>query len=477
MKNLSLKNMSSSVHVKEVVLITASKPTPTHNLRLSALDSQPFLRFTIEYLLVYKPSPGLDRVTTTARIKAALGRALVPYYPLAGRVRVRTDGTGLEVVCRNQGALFIQAVSDYSSTDFESGPPKYCKQWWKLLSLHVVDVLNGAPPLVIQLTWLSDGGATLAVGFSHCLCDGIGSADFLNYFASLASGKLREAAESLKVKPVCWARHLVDPRTIRSISNVVVNHHHHHPEFKKVTDTCGFLSRFTEERLVPTSISFDKKRLNELKKSAGAMPDGLPSKSYTSFEVLAAHVWRSWAKALNLPSKQVLKLVFSVNIRNRVKPSLPSGYYGNAFVLGCAQTSAKELVEKGLGDAAELIKRAKERVDDGYVREVAESVSWERGKACPDSVGVLIMSQWSRLGLDKVDLGMGRPVEVGPVVTDRYCLLLPVCEESEEGGVKVNLAVPTSAVDQYLCLLSNPNSSDLLLSSCSNYHYPDMQHY
>lgn len=450
--------MTSSVQVEEVVLVNATKPTPTHNLRLSALDSQLFLRFTIEYLLVYRPSQGLDRATTTARVKAALGRALVPYYPFAGRVRIRPDGSGLEVVCRNQGALFIQATSDYSSTEFDSGTPRYCKQWWKLLSLHVVDVLNGAPPLVIQLTWLSDGGATLAVGFSHCLCDGIGSADFLNFFASIASGK-PEAAELLKATPVVWDRHLVDQRTSTigvtncSIGNAVVNHHIHHPEFKKVPDTCGFLSRFSQERLVPTSISFDKKRLSELKKSA-AMPDNyLSSISYTSFEVVAAHVWRSWAKALNLPSKQVLKLLFSVNIRNRVKPSLPSGYYGNAFVLGCAQTTVKELVEKGLGEAAELIKRAKERVEDGYVREVMESVSWERGGACPDSVGVLIMSQWSRLGLDKVDLGMGRPAQVGPVVSDRYCLLLPACDHSE--GVKVNLAVPTSAVDQYLYLLRN----------------------
>lgn len=33
--------------------------------------------------------------------------------------------------------------------------------------------------LVVHLTWLSDGGATLAVGFNHCLCDGIGSDEFL----------------------------------------------------------------------------------------------------------------------------------------------------------------------------------------------------------------------------------------------------------------------------------------------------------
>ncbi|KAL3365534.1 hypothetical protein AABB24_010582, partial [Solanum stoloniferum] len=372
--------MSSSVLVKEAILITPSEPTPIQVLPLSALDSQLFLRFTIEYLLVYKPSRHvLDKPAAVNRIKAALGRALVPYYPLAGRVRARTNGSaGLEVVCRAQGAAFIQAASDLTAKEFE-GAPRHNTQWRKLLSLQITDVLKGAPPLVVQLTWLSDGSATLGVGFNHCLCDGIGSAEFLNLFAELAT------------------------------------------------------------------VTFNRSRVNELKKLLT-----YSQSSCTSFEVLSAHIWKSWATSLNLPPNQTLKLLFTINIRNRVQPSLPIGYYGNGFVLGCAQSSARDLVEKGLGYAVGLVKRAKERVDDEYVREVVESVS--SNGTSPDSVGVLIMSQWSKLGLEKVDIGMGRPVEVGPVCCDRYCILLPVYDQKD--SVKVNVAVPTSAIDKYLYLLN-----------------------
>ncbi|CAI9091749.1 OLC1v1026855C1 [Oldenlandia corymbosa var. corymbosa] len=441
---------SNSVRVKEAILVKPSEPTPTQVLRLSALDSQLFLRFTVEYLLVYNPHPaGLDKSNTLARLKSALAKSLVPYYPLAGRVRARADGSGLEVVCRGQGAVFIEANSDCTVPEFERAP-KYSTEWRKLLSLHVEDVLMGAPPLVVQLTWLEDGGATLGVGFSHCLCDGIGSGEFLNSFAELASGNYSKRISLKPTTPVIWSRHLMDPPTpFRQPPPYPAGHHH--PEFKKVPDTCGFLNRFREERLVPTSITFDRKCLNELKRSAVSTSSS--STTCTSFEVLSAHIWRSWAKALNLPSKQIVKLLFSINIRNRVKPNLPNGYYGNAFVLGCAETSVKELTENGLGHATEMVKRAKERVDEGYVREVVESVSW-KNRAVPDSVGVLILSQWSRLGLNRVDFGMGRPVEVGPVCCDRYCILLPVnkCEERE--AVKVNLAVPTGAVDQYVHLLT-----------------------
>lgn len=443
------KKMATSVRVKEAVMVSPCEPTPARVLTLSAIDSQLFLRFTIEYLFVYKARPGLDHGATTACVKAALAKALVPYYPLAGRVRAKPDGSSLEVVCRAQGALFIEAASDrFSITDFERAP-KYVTQWRKLLSLHVADVLKGAPPLVVQLTWLKDGAAAVGVGINHCLCDGIGSAEFLNSFAELASG--RRGVLLTEPRPV-WERHLLDPLPVRlPCSNSVTTH----PEFNRVPDLCGFLTRFSNERLAPTSITFEQRHLNQLKNLATSTnPPSNTESSYTSFEVLSAHVWRSWARALNLPSNQVLKLLFSVNFRDRVKPSLPSGYYGNAFVLGCAQTSVKDLVEKGLGYASALVRSSKERVDTEYVTRLVESVS--HSSASPDSVGVLIVSQWSRLGLEKVDFGMGSPNHVGPICCDRYCLLLPVSDQRD--AVKVMVAVPTSAVDKYNYLARSPYS-------------------
>ncbi|XP_011035903.1 PREDICTED: taxadien-5-alpha-ol O-acetyltransferase-like [Populus euphratica] len=435
--------MANSVHVKEAVVIKPSEPTPSRVLSLSALDSQLFLRFTVEYLFVFKARPGLDQSLITTRVKAALAKILVPYYPLAGRVRAKPGGSSLEVVCRSQGAVFMEAVSDLTINDFDRAP-RYVTQWRKLLSLNVSDVLKGAPTLVIQLTWLKAGDATLGVGFNHCVCDGIGSAEFLNSFAELAVSQNR--VSDLKPQPI-WDRYLFDPiKASHCYSASVI-------EFNGVPDLCGFATRFSNEKLVPTSIIFDKRWLNELKKLA-LSTSGPVELAYTSYEALSAHVWRSWARALNFPSNQILKLLFSINVRNRVKPSVPSGYYGNAFVLGCAQTSVKDLAEKGLGYAAMLIKRAKERVDNEHVRSVIELVS--QARACPDSVGVLIMSQWSRLGLERVDFGMGKPVHVGPICTDRYCLILPV--HNQQDAVKVTVAVPASGVDKYEFLVRSPYS-------------------
>ncbi|KAL8539260.1 hypothetical protein ACS0TY_001038 [Phlomoides rotata] len=425
--------MATSVLVKQQVVITPSHPTPNHILQLSALDSQLFLRLTVATLLVYKPSNGVDRASITNNVKSALGRVLVPYYPLAGRVRSRADGSGLEVDCRAQGALFIDAVSN--STFYELvRAPKRTDQWREFLSLHVVDVLEG-PPLVVQLTWLSDGGAALAVGISHCLCDGTGFGQFLSSVGQLAMGD--RGLDELNPKPV-WSRHLLGPMSSESTCVSSLNH----PEFRSVADISGFTTRYAQEQLIPTSMIFDKNKLNELKKSTKSRP--------TSFDVLSAHVWRSWAKALNLPSNQIVKLIFTVNIRQRVNPNLPSGYYGNAFVFGCAETSVGDLTVKGLGYAMKLVMRAKERVGDGYVREVVELVSWNR--YCVDSVCTLIMTQWVRHGVD-IDFGIVKPVHVGPVCPGKICRLVLV--SSVPTLIQVSIAIPSSVVAQYLYFLEN----------------------
>ncbi|KAK4756724.1 hypothetical protein SAY87_006851 [Trapa incisa] len=443
----------SAIHIREAVVVTPSEPTPATVLPLSALDTQPFLRFTIEYLLIYELAHYQDRCFTVARIKSALAQALVPYYPLAGRVRHSPHGGGgLEVVCRAQGAVFIEAVSEQVAAGFRKAP-RHVSQWRRFLSLHVPDVLQGAPPLVVQLTWLRDGNAAIGVGINHCLCDGIGSGEFLQTFSDLARRGLvgGGGGDELQWRPV-WDRHLVD--SVGSPHETSLDDHDLGTapvaDLGRDTDVCGLTSRFSRERLVPTAVVFNGGFLDELKEAASStcQSSRRSTSTYTSFEVLSAHVWRTWARSLNLPSKQTLKLMFSVNIRNRVKPGIPSGYYGNAFVLGCAESSVRDLTEKGLGHVAELVKQAKARVNASYVRVIIDSVrGGTRGGVMTNA---LIMSQWSTLGLDKVDFGMGKPVEVSPVCCDRYCLILPRGGGGDRrDGVKVMVAVPASAVEKY----------------------------
>ncbi|ONK73673.1 uncharacterized protein A4U43_C04F34090 [Asparagus officinalis] len=148
-----LSTMTKSVEIqdciypREALLITPSKTTPRYTLYLSNLDDQPFLRFSIRYLYVYK------RSTCVEKLKNSLSRVLVDYYPLAGRVRASSAYEGkLEVECNGEGALFAEGYLDLSAEEFLEGSRLPNRSWRKLLYRMEGQGFLGVPPLVIQVS-------------------------------------------------------------------------------------------------------------------------------------------------------------------------------------------------------------------------------------------------------------------------------------------------------------------------------------
>lgn len=254
--------MCRSVQIKAEELIKPSDPTPSTVLSLSLLDAQHFLRYTIEFLFVYESNTlsfenSLDRLAFVTQFKAALAKALELYYPLAGRVRIKTEGLGLEVVCEDQGITFIEAVSDYIISDFRSIPQDK-DQWRELLSFHIPDEFDSGPCLAFQLTWLQGGnGVAISLGYKHTMIDGIGVGRFLTYL-----GRLVKQGVDIELDPKpTWDRYLLDSVTTFKTMEPP-------SEFNEIVDISGIGSRFFEERLVPTSTVFDRTTLQKLKNVA-----------------------------------------------------------------------------------------------------------------------------------------------------------------------------------------------------------------
>jgi len=59
----------------------------------------------------------------------------------------------------------------------------------------------------------------------------------------------------------------------------------------------------------------------------------------------------------------------------------------------------------------------------------------------------LVISQWARLGLEEVDFGEGKPLHMGPLTSDIYCLFLPVAGDAN--AVRVLLSVPETMVERF----------------------------
>ncbi|XP_008784949.1 alcohol acyltransferase 9 [Phoenix dactylifera] len=410
----------------EPTLVKPSSTTPRHTLYLSNLDDQKFLRFSIKYLYLYKRSVEVEV------LKESLSKVLVEYYPLAGRLRIsEEDGEKLEVDCNGEGALFAEGYVDLSVAEFLEGSRKPNRSWRKLLYRVEAQSFVSVPPLVVQATHLSCGGLILTTSINHCLCDGIGSAQFLHAWAQITA----KPNANLPVTPF-HGRHALKPRTPPCIPFF-------HPEFNGPPAGEPAVELLTQlllsQPLVPVAVTFTASQILHLKKQC------VPSIKCTSFEVLASHVWRAWIRSLDPPPSLRVKLLFSVSVRKRLKPELPRGFYGNGFVLGCAETSVDRLVTSNARYGVKLVQEAKASLDDDYIRSMIDLLEARRGK--PDLSSTLVISPWSKLGLEDLDFGVGRPLHMGPLASEIYCLFLPVIGDLHAFTMLVS--VPQSIADRF----------------------------
>ncbi|GJN06091.1 hypothetical protein PR202_ga23779 [Eleusine coracana subsp. coracana] len=395
----------------EPAVVRPSQPTPRHTLYLSNLDDQRFLRFSIKYLYVFTA----DAAVAADALRTALARVLVDYYPLAGRLRPSDDDDGKLVVdCNAEGALFAEAeLPDLTADEFLRGRARPHKSWRKLLYRVEAQSFVAVPPLVVQVTRLGCGGMVLCTAINHCLCDGIGTAQFLHAWARAVRGDDAGRAPAAAAVP----RPPRPAPTLPATSAV-----------PRVADLHGAAPPPSEAcQCAPSSLKW-----------------------CTSFEALAAHVWRAWVRALDPPASLRVKLLFSVNARRRVKPELPRGFYGNGFVLGCAESTAAQLTASSASaprHGVRLVKEAKECVDDEYVRSMVDLLEERRG-ARPDLAASLVISAWTRLGLEDLDFGGARgPAHMGPLTSEIYCVFLPVVGDPD--GVNVLVSVPQAVADKF----------------------------
>jgi len=113
------KTVKLGVVRKEPQLVGPAQPTPREIKEVSDIDDQKGLWCQLPAILFYQAGadPSMHGKDPIKVIKEGLAKALVFYYPLAGRLRAG-PAAKLVVDCTGEGVLFIEAKAEAKLEDF-----------------------------------------------------------------------------------------------------------------------------------------------------------------------------------------------------------------------------------------------------------------------------------------------------------------------------------------------------------------------
>uniref|UniRef100_A0ACD5ZBA9 Uncharacterized protein n=1 Tax=Avena sativa TaxID=4498 RepID=A0ACD5ZBA9_AVESA len=402
--------MASSAALKFTVrrqpaeLVTPAGPTPRELKRLSDIDDQDGLRFHVPVIHFFRRRGWKDPV---AVLRDAVARALVHYYPFAGRLR-ELEGRKLAVDCTGEGVLFVEADADVRLEHFgDALQPPFPGIDELMFDVPGSDALLDAPLLLFQVTRLACGGFVFGVRMQHTMADGSGLVQLLEAIAELARG-----APVPTLWPV-WGRYLLEappPGDDRTPSSSFEHREYDEmPDYAdRGNDTAGIMAL---EDMAHHSYFFGPREVAALRSH---LPPNLRNDA-TTFEILTGCLWKCRTAALSPAPHKEMRMICILNLRGRrhVVGSIPRGYYGNALAFPVAISTAGDLGANPVGYAVELVRKAKREVDMEYMRSVA-ALMVRRRRPQFSVENAYLVSDVSKSGFRDLDFGWGTPVYAGP---------------------------------------------------------------
>ncbi|KAK7315417.1 hypothetical protein VNO77_33963 [Canavalia gladiata] len=301
--------------------VIPSEATPKR--RLSMSESDDVVRWThATTIYIYKGNHN-DKNFIIKSLSDSLSKILVHYYPLAGRLNW-IGGGRVELECNAKGALLLEAESTKTLAEYGHFSPN--EPIDELIPIvDYTQPIEEIPLLLVQLTRFQGGKEGLAIGvsISHPLVDGVAAISFFNSWAKLCRG---ESLDPHEISPFL-------DRTIFKSQYPPSSPLFDHQEFKTPPLILG-KSDAIEEKSKQTAVALlrlTSEQVEKLKKKTNdhSLKEGF--RSYSRFEVIVAHVWRTLCMARQLDDQQQSVVRILVDIRRRLDPPLPNGVVEHLF--------------------------------------------------------------------------------------------------------------------------------------------------
>ncbi|XP_048548549.1 putrescine hydroxycinnamoyltransferase 1-like isoform X3 [Triticum urartu] len=390
------------VQVVESCFVTPAVDTLRKALWLSALDLMLANRGYNPLVHFYRRCPGTettDDFFSVTKLKTALGKALVGFYPMAGRLRVDADGR-LEIGCNSKGMLFLVARSQLTIDDFSDLKPSP-----RLRRLFVPQMLS-AEVCATQVTFFKCGGVALGTAVHHGTMDGISTFHFFQTWSTFS----------------------------RDGDRAVIN----------LSQPLG--------PVVNEVFTLRKDQLSTLKRICGGS-------GVSTFSAVSAHLWQCMCLARQLPPNSTTRLAFAANIRRAMTPPFPDGYFGNAVINVSVADEARGITSGDLAYIAHRIKDTLGRVDDELVRSAVDYLELDQAKRDNSpAIGNLLATDmrvvsWLSMPLYDVDFSWGKPLAVLRAESNRGGFAHLVDSAHGDGSVHIVMCIDATILKEFKRLL------------------------
>ncbi|XAR57414.1 hypothetical protein NMG60_11025548 [Bertholletia excelsa] len=395
-------------------MVKPAQERPNEVMALSDVDQATALTHVL-LVHFYAPNSHLLQENAVQTLKDSLSKALVLFYPAAGRLQW-TNTSRLELNCNSTGVPFVDAKSDATIGDFGDFLPD-AKVKQLIPRVDYSQPIQDCPLLLVQVTRFKCGGLCLGWGISHVLGDGQSATHFLSEWARIARGEPPE-------NPPVLDRRLLIPK--EPLAGPLFDH----IGLKPLPLLLG-QSDYAEERNKETTVAMlrlTKEQVEKLKKKANEHSTSHNmGRPFSKYEAVAGHLWRCACKARRHKSEQTTCLRIAVDFRNRVEPNLPKGYFGNAIASAVAIAASGDLTSKPLAYTSKIIREAVKKMTNEYVKSYLESLrkepdlskfrsshevgsTWGIFKGNPN----IEITSWITIPLQGADFGWGTEIYCGP---------------------------------------------------------------
>ncbi|KAF3444116.1 hypothetical protein FNV43_RR13806 [Rhamnella rubrinervis] len=437
----------SSVKILEVCRVApATNSAAPKSLPLTFFDLCWLRLPPIDRLFIYE-IPCIDTHlfldSILPKLKHSLSLTLHHYLPLAGSLTwpqdspkpllnyVEGDGVSFTVAESSSADLF----HDLCSNDIRDAAK--CRPFFTNLSASP----DRAALLEVQVTVFPNHGFCIGIIPHHGVVDGKTTTSFIKSWAHIC--KLAETKE-LSSPPPSIPEQLTPfyDRTVledqaeleATYVDVLLKHGVPHSRSLKLMGAPP-----APPGLVQATLELNHDDIVKLRKHVSARNKSIRLSTYS---LACGYTWFCSVKSLGAKKGMKTSFVLPVDCRFRLKPSIPSTYFGNCIIVHEANSLTEDILgEDGVVTAVETIHEALRELDDGE-----DVLRGARSFASFVNSGKIPAIRFNFAGSNRfeeysTDFGWGRPKKVEmirPYKEGNYCM---IGSKNGDGGVEIGLVL------------------------------------